>query len=110
MLLFFMCVCSRKYRTNLKVAPRDLCVSQIPFAWVMHIMLSVYPGINADTILGDMPHQIHCMVYANCIIGLFRHKCIRNCWGLVLKCYDSGTRQHKILNVNVLCPSKHYFP
>jgi hypothetical protein len=32
------------------------------------------------------------------------------CWGLVLKCYESRTRKHKILNVNVLRPSKHYFP
>jgi hypothetical protein len=32
------------------------------------------------------------------------------CWGLVLKCYESRTRQHKALIVKVLCPSKHYFP
>jgi hypothetical protein len=32
------------------------------------------------------------------------------CWGLVLKCYELRTRQHKILNVNVFRPSKHYFP
>jgi hypothetical protein len=30
--------------------------------------------------------------------------------GLVLKCYESRTRQHKVLNVNILHPSKHYFP
>jgi hypothetical protein len=24
------------------------------------------------------------------------------CWGLVLKCYELSTRQHKMLNVNVL--------
>jgi hypothetical protein len=30
------------------------------------------------------------------------------CWGLVLKCYESRTRQHKVLNVNVLRPTKHY--
>jgi hypothetical protein len=34
----------------------------------------------------------------------------RQCWGLVLKCYESRTRQHKVLNVNILRPSKHYFP
>jgi hypothetical protein len=34
----------------------------------------------------------------------------RDCWGLVLKCYESRTRQHKVLNVNILHPSKHYFP
>jgi hypothetical protein len=35
---------------------------------------------------------------------------VDDCWGLVLKCYELRTRQHKMLNVNVLCPSKHYFP
>jgi hypothetical protein len=33
------------------------------------------------------------------------------CWGLVLKCYELRTRQHKNrLKVNTLRPSKHYFP
>jgi hypothetical protein len=32
------------------------------------------------------------------------------CWGLVLKCYELRTRQHKMLNINVLRPLKHYFP
>jgi hypothetical protein len=31
-------------------------------------------------------------------------------WGLVLKCYQLRTRQHKMLKVNTLRPSKHYFP
>jgi hypothetical protein len=35
---------------------------------------------------------------------------MRDCWGLVLKCYELRTRQHKMLNVNILRPSKHYFP
>jgi hypothetical protein len=34
----------------------------------------------------------------------------RQCWGLVLKCYELRTRQHKMLNVNALRPLKHYFP
>jgi hypothetical protein len=34
----------------------------------------------------------------------------RQCWGLVLKCYESRTRQHKMLNNNDLRPLKHYFP
>jgi hypothetical protein len=35
----------------------------------------------------------------------------RQCWRLVLKCYELRTRQHKNrLMVNVLRPSKHYFP
>jgi hypothetical protein len=32
------------------------------------------------------------------------------CWGLVLKCYESRTRQHKMLNTKALRPSNHYFP
>jgi hypothetical protein len=34
----------------------------------------------------------------------------RQCWGLVLKCYESRTRQHKMLNIKALRPSDHYFP
>jgi hypothetical protein len=34
----------------------------------------------------------------------------RICWGLVLKCYESRTRQHKMLNIKALRPSDHYFP
>jgi hypothetical protein len=34
----------------------------------------------------------------------------RQYWGLVLKYYESRTRQHKMLNINALRPSKHYFP
>jgi hypothetical protein len=29
---------------------------------------------------------------------------VGTCWGLVLKCYELRTRQHKMLNVNVLHP------
>jgi hypothetical protein len=37
--------------------------------------------------------------------------CLRApCWGLVLKCYELRTRQHKMLNIKALRPSKHYFP
>jgi hypothetical protein len=30
-----------------------------------------------------------------------------DCWGLVLKCYELRTRQHKMLNINALRPLKH---
>jgi hypothetical protein len=33
-----------------------------------------------------------------------------SCWGLVLKCYELRTRQHKMLNIKSLRPSEHYFP
>jgi hypothetical protein len=32
------------------------------------------------------------------------------CWSLVLKCYELRTRQHKMLKVKALRPSKHYLP
>jgi hypothetical protein len=33
-----------------------------------------------------------------------------HCWGLVLKCYESRTRQHKMLNIKALRLLNHYFP
>jgi hypothetical protein len=35
---------------------------------------------------------------------LYPIRCHPGCWGLVLKCYELRTRQHKMLNVNVLRP------
>jgi hypothetical protein len=35
---------------------------------------------------------------------------LRECWELVLKCYELRTRQHRMLNVKALRPLKHYFP
>jgi hypothetical protein len=35
---------------------------------------------------------------------------VRACWGLVFKCYDSITRQHKMLMIKSLHPPKHYLP
>jgi hypothetical protein len=32
------------------------------------------------------------------------------CWGLVLKCNELRTRQHKMLMVKALRPPKHYLP
>jgi hypothetical protein len=32
------------------------------------------------------------------------------CWGLVLKCFELRTRQHKMLSINALRPLKHYLP
>jgi hypothetical protein len=34
----------------------------------------------------------------------------RQCWGLVLKCYELRTRQHKMLNIDAHRPLKHYLP
>jgi hypothetical protein len=41
-------------------------------------------------------------------ITIQREQYDATCWGLVLKCYESRTRQHRMLNVNTLRPSKHY--
>jgi hypothetical protein len=34
----------------------------------------------------------------------------RQCWGLVLKCYESRTRQHKMLNMKGPSSFKSLFP
>jgi hypothetical protein len=40
-----------------------------------------------------------------------RHDMLQDaCWRLVLKCYELRTRQHKMLVVKILHPSKHYLP
>jgi hypothetical protein len=35
---------------------------------------------------------------------------IPQCWVLVIKCYELKIRQHKILIIKYLYPSKHYLP
>jgi hypothetical protein len=39
-----------------------------------------------------------------------RERRIGICWGLVLKCYELRTRQHRMLKVDALRPSKHDLP
>jgi hypothetical protein len=34
----------------------------------------------------------------------------RQCWGLVVKCYESRTRQHKMLNIKSPSSFKSLFP
>jgi hypothetical protein len=34
----------------------------------------------------------------------------RQCWRLVLKCYELRTKQHRMLNINALRLLKHYLP
>jgi hypothetical protein len=50
-----------------------------------------------EPIINDSNKAMHCLS-------------ITQFWGLVLKCYELRTRQHKMLNINVLRPLKHYFP
>jgi hypothetical protein len=50
------------------------------------------------------------MVFLRFDLALVKlNKHVYYCWGLVLKCYELRTRQHKMLNVNALRPLKHYF-
>jgi hypothetical protein len=39
-----------------------------------------------------------------------KNRKLGTCWGLVLKCYELRTRQHKMLVVKYLRPSEHYLP
>jgi hypothetical protein len=53
----------------------------------------------------------HDSAYVYSLNGIYDLK-VYSCiiyWGLVIKCYESRTRQHKVLKVNIFRPSKHYF-
>jgi hypothetical protein len=55
--------------------------------------------------------NLHKLLKGEHILGLTNvHFEKDRCWGLVLKFYESRTRQHKMLNNNDLRPLKHYFP
>jgi hypothetical protein len=54
--------------------------------------------------------DIDACLIAKTNLGWFWHHRLAHCWGLVLKCYELRTRQHKMLKVNALRPSTHYFP
>jgi hypothetical protein len=45
-----------------------------------------------------------------CLFVFFAFLLLGSCWGLVLKCYELRTRQHKMLMVKDLRLSKHYLP
>jgi hypothetical protein len=72
------------------------------------IQRSAAPGMEGD------PHRTcysDCPVVHRTVRCATRQKArIAFCWGLVLKCYELRTRQHKMLNINVLRPLKHYLP
>jgi hypothetical protein len=70
--------------------------------WVQWLQRSS-PG--AEAFFGGMTKVSACRRWSNEFTGGGRQ-----CWGLVLKCFGLKTRQHKMLNVNALRPSKHYFP
>jgi hypothetical protein len=69
------------------------------------------------SMIGSLLYYVHldrilCFLYA-CVQdskSILRKFTLGPCWRLVLKCYELRTRQHKMLKVKALCPSKHYFP
>jgi hypothetical protein len=64
-------------------------------------MRSGHPS-SVDEALEEQSRKAHMDKFA-------RRRFVCWCWGLVLRCYELRTRQHKMLNVNVLRPLKHYF-
>jgi hypothetical protein len=66
--------------------------------------------------VGFIRKVLHPEWLANPILVLRKNKvdwrmCVDyTCWGLVLKCYELRIRQHKMLVVKELRPSKHYLP
>jgi hypothetical protein len=81
------------------------------------IWMSIRTILELRTILLDMSLLVTLVTH---FVTFFHKQCLLlyksilsflgNCWGLVLKCYESRTRQHKMFNINALRPSKHYFP
>jgi hypothetical protein len=55
----------------------------------------------------DNKDELDTCLIAKTNIGWLWH---RRCWRLVLKCYELRTRQHKMLMIKDLRPSKHYLP
>jgi hypothetical protein len=50
------------------------------------------------------------LVFTAVVVNRSQSSALLACWRLVLKCYELRTRQHKMLNIKALRPSKHYFP
>jgi hypothetical protein len=70
-----------------------------------------YHPLNAVTIKNKYPLPRIDVLFDQLVRAkVFSKIDLRSCWGLVLKCYELRTRQQEVLNVNVLRPSKHYFP
>jgi hypothetical protein len=59
---------------------------------------------------GPIMHTLEECVMLRCYFHKVGPPAEGGCWGLVLKCYESRTRQHKMLNINALRPLKHYLP
>jgi hypothetical protein len=84
------------------------------FTVMMFMLLSIYFQLfrhDACTmficLLYLYDSYVLCSHVPNCYGYILHHDF---CWGLVLKCYESITRQHKMLNNNALRPLKHYLP
>jgi exonuclease III len=69
-------------------------------------------GTNKWSSLFNSIIDVHELIELDLCGRLFTWSNNRNppCWGLVLKCFELRTRQHKMLNINALRPLKHYLP
>jgi hypothetical protein len=76
-------IAANKGRKEMKLEPCDL-------VWV-HLRKDRFPDLIKSKL---MPRAA----------GPYKVLSKINCWELVLKCYELRTRQHKVLNVNVLRP------
>jgi hypothetical protein len=84
---------------------------------VTHFFPDLYTCINAVHNLGRLARPIRCVrlgsftypgrgsPHLSEVQGLYIYI---YCWRLVLKCYELRTRQHKMLNIITLRPTKHY--
>jgi hypothetical protein len=75
---------------SLSVLSSSLAREFVTSSFVMLLFLIAFTLLISQSYLGD------CAMFV--IVGL------------VLKCYELRTRQHKMLNIKPLRPSEHYFP
>jgi hypothetical protein len=95
---------SRSSRLDKRQTPGQLPVKALlllRFAltlWLLFKLMTMWISLTSCYYSSTMQW---CSVFQN----LVWHKW---CWGLVLKCYELRTRQHKMLIIIYLRPSKHY--
>jgi hypothetical protein len=82
-------------------------VSLFPFQKGIAIIITL--SSNEDNMVTNIPQisKVHkgYINYGESTRKPSPKSAITKCWGLVLKCYELRTRQHKVLNVNALRPT-----